>query len=99
MFEQTWKLWKKGFDAWEAATSQYLETVVKAPTFVAPAGNLLTSLSKARAQQEKMIGEWWSAVGISTRRDQERVLHQLHELSSRIIDLEEQLEDMQRKKS
>jgi hypothetical protein len=33
----------------------------------------------------------WSAFGLSTRRDQERTLHLLNQLQSRIYDLEEQL--------
>ena len=33
-------------------------------------------------------------MGLSTKRDQERILHALHQLQSKVIDLEEKLESV-----
>jgi hypothetical protein len=42
-----WDAWKKGFDAWESATAQYMELVLKSPLVLWPAGmsDVLTLLA------------------------------------------------------
>jgi hypothetical protein len=35
--------------------------------------------------------QWWGAIGVSTKRDQERALHALNQIQSRLMDLEEKL--------
>jgi hypothetical protein len=83
--------WKKGFDAWENATAEYLETVLKSPLVLSPAGTLLTAAMKGKAASEKALAALWGAVGLPTKRDQERTLHALNQLESRLLDLEEKL--------
>ena len=53
------------------------------------------SMMKTRAAGDKAMASWWSAVGIPTRRDQERSLHALNQIQSRLADLEEKLSEMQ----
>jgi hypothetical protein len=89
-----WAEWKKGFDAWEGATAQYLEHWLRSPLVLGPAGAMLTALFKTRAAGDQALEAWWSALGLPTRRDQERSLHALNQLQSRILDLEEALEDL-----
>ncbi|HUQ05419.1 MAG TPA: poly(R)-hydroxyalkanoic acid synthase subunit PhaE [Kofleriaceae bacterium] len=86
-----WDQWKKGFNAWETATSTYLEQVLANPTVLGPAGSMLTAAMKTKAATDKAVHSWWAAIGLPTRRDQERGLHKLNQLESRIADLEEQL--------
>lgn len=83
--------WKKGFDAWENATAEYLETVVKSPLVLTPSGALLTAAMKGKAASEKALAAFWGAWGLPTKRDQERTLHALHQVESRLLDLEEKL--------
>ena len=101
MFDETWKqswqFWKRGFDAWEKATSRYAETVLRSPAVLAPAGSVVTAVSKAQAQREKMMSTWWSLWGLPTRQEQERSLHALQQMSSRIIDLQEELEELRQR--
>ncbi len=53
---------------------------------------MLTAAMKTKAATDKaMLATWWSAFGLPTRRDQERTLHKLNQLESRLFDLEEQL--------
>lgn len=85
--------WKKGFDAWEAATAEYLETVLKSPLVLTPAGALLSMVMKGKAQTDKTMAQFWGAWGLPTKRDQERTLHALNQLESRLLDLEEKLAD------
>jgi hypothetical protein len=86
-----WDMWKQGFAAWEAATAQYMEKVLQNPAVLGPAGAMLTAAMKTKAATDKMVADWWSVMGLPTRRDQERALHKLNQLESRLYDLEEQL--------
>ena len=87
---------KQSFDAWEKSTSQFLETWLKSPAVLEPAGLALSAMMKTKAHSEKMMALWWSAMGLPTKKDQERALHAINELESRLLDLEERLEDQQR---
>ena len=86
-----WGMWKKGFDAWEGATATYLEQVTKNPLLLGPSGKMLSTAMKAKAQADKASAQWWGLMGLPTKRDQERTLHALNQLQSRLIDLEEGL--------
>jgi hypothetical protein len=86
-----WDIWKQGFNAWETATAQYMEKVLSNPGVLGPAGAMLTAAMKTKTATDKAIGAWWSMWGLPTRRDQERTLHKLNQLESRLYDLQEQL--------
>jgi Poly(R)-hydroxyalkanoic acid synthase subunit (PHA_synth_III_E) len=87
-----WDVWKKGFVAWEQATSQLAEKVFQNPGVLAPTGAMFTAAMKTKAAADRALDLWWSAWGLPTRRDQERLLHKLNQLESRLMDLDEQLE-------
>ncbi|MDQ3364222.1 MAG: hypothetical protein M3680_02170 [Myxococcota bacterium] len=86
-----WDMWKKGFGAWDQATTQYAEKVMTNPSVLRPVGALLTGVMKTKAAADRALSTWWSTLGLPTRRDQERSLHKLNQLESRLCDLEEQL--------
>ncbi len=86
-----WDMWKQGFAAWEQTTSQYMEKVLTNPGVLGPTGAMLTAVMKTKAATDKALASWWSNLGLPTRRDQERSLHKLNQLESRLYDLEEQL--------
>ena len=92
-----WKLWKQMFDAWEGATSEYLEKVLRSPTVLEPGAAWLTAMMKLKASSDQAVAGFWGSLGLPTKRDQERTLHLLHQLQSRMIDLEERLEDAERR--
>lgn len=91
-----WDLWKKGFDAWEDATARYLEAMMKSSTVLVPSGALLSTVLKMKAEGDRMSAHFWGAMGLPSRRDQERTLHLLNQLQSRINDLEQKLEERPR---
>jgi hypothetical protein len=93
-----WEQWKKGFFVWEDATATYLEDVLKNPSVLGPAGQMLAGAMKARAAGEQALAQFWGGWGLPTKRDQERTLHALNQIQSRLIDLEERLIEMQNKK-
>ena len=89
-----WDSWKKGFDAWENATAKYLEAWMRSPLVLGPGGALLTAAMRSKTAVDGAMDSWWSAVGLPTRRDQERALHALNQMQSRLIDLEETLAEI-----
>jgi TolA-binding protein len=89
-----WDTWKKGFDAWENKTAALLEQMLKSSVVLQPMGMMMSQAMKAKAASDKAVAQWWSMIGLPTRRDQEKSLHALNQLQSRIHDLEEQLEQL-----
>lgn len=89
-----WEQWKKGFDAWEKATAQYVDHWLRSPAFLQPLGKVFTQAFKAKAAADKATETVWGLWGLPTRRDQERTLHALNQLQSRLLDLEEKLGDL-----
>ncbi len=90
-----WNTWKQGFDAWENATAAFVETCMKSPLVLGPGGAALAMAMRAKAKRDQGLAQFWAGMGLPTRRDQERTLHAIHQLNSRVIDLEEQLADAQ----
>lgn len=88
-----WDNWKSGFDAWENATATLVETWMKSPLVLVPGGHALAMAMRAKAKNDDRLAKFWSTMGLPTRRDQERLLHAVGQLNSKIIDLEEQLAD------
>ncbi len=93
-----WNAWKKAFDAWEDASARYLETVLKNRLLLTPAGAALAQLTKTKARVDKTLSSSLGALGLATKRDQERTLHLLNRLESRLLDLEERLDERTDKK-
>ena len=88
---QVWDTYKKAFYAWEDATARWTEEVLKSPLVLQPAGIALSAMMRAKADADRRAAQWWSGVGLPTRADQERMLHAINQLHSRVMDLEEQL--------
>ncbi|HEY6458534.1 MAG TPA: hypothetical protein VIY73_00235 [Polyangiaceae bacterium] len=87
-----WSQYKAAFDAWESATAKWVEEWMKSPLVLGPSGTLLTWAMKAKKNADDAKAQLWGQVGLPTKRDQERALHMLNQLQSRIMDLEEKLE-------
>ena len=92
---EMWDLWKKSFYAWESATADYVETVLKSPVVLRPSGQVLSGAMKARAASDQALAKVWGGWGLPTKRDQERSLHALNQIQSQLIDLEERLERLE----
>ncbi len=88
-----WETWKKGFDSWENATAKYVEHWLKSPLLLWPSGAMLGGAMKAKAAYDKAAAQWAGNMGLATKRDQERALHTLNQIESRLLDLEERLEE------
>jgi hypothetical protein len=91
-----WDSFKKYFNAWEGQTSKVAETVMRSPLVLEPAGSFLSAAMKTKAASDKLLAAAWGAVGLPTKRDQERTLHALNQIQSRLLDLEEKLAERDR---
>ncbi len=87
-----WQQFKTAFDAWENATAKWVEEWMKSPLVLGPSGAMLTAAMKAKKMADETKAQIWGQMGLPTKRDQERALHLLNQLQSRILDLEEKLE-------
>jgi hypothetical protein len=56
-----------------------------------PAGHALSAVMKGKAASDKAAASFWGTMGLPTKRDQERTLHALNQIQSRLLDLEEKL--------
>lgn len=93
----TWDLWKKSFDVWENETAKYLEVWMKSPLVLGPSGKLLAMTMKAKSACDGALSHLWGGLGLPTKRNQERILHALNKLETKLLDLEEKIEDQARK--
>lgn len=92
-----WDQWKKGFDTWEQKTADLFEAVLKRPAVLQPMGALLSAGMRARARLDDAQAQVVSALGLPTRREQEKTLHALNQITSRLLDLEERLAQLQQR--
>ena len=92
-----WDQWKKGFDTWEQKTADLIETVLKKPIVLQPMGSLLSAGMKAKATLDHARTQVVGTLGLPTKREQEKTLHALNQITSRLLDLEERLAQLQQK--
>lgn len=90
-----WDTFKKYFNSWEAKTSKVAEQWLKSPLVLEPAGACLSAAMRTKAASDKVVAAAWGALGLPTKRDQERTLHALQQIQSRLFDLEEKLDEQQ----
>jgi hypothetical protein len=86
-----WDRFKKAFDSLENKTATYLETYLKSPQILNPAAGALAAATRAKASSDRFAAQILGNVGLATKRDQERTLHLLTKLETKLIDLEERL--------
>jgi len=94
-----WQTWKKSFDAWERAAAKLFEVCLQSPAVLAPAGRMLGASTRAKAASDRAMAAWWGGLGLPTKRDQERALHALNQLQSRVFDLEDKLNTLSETRS
>lgn len=52
-----WDVYKKFFNAWENATAQYMEQVLKSPLLLEPAGAWLSAAMKAKVKGDQLAAD------------------------------------------
>lgn len=84
---------KRRFQTWEKATGAYLDEVLRSPSFTERMGAVLMQLVRAKKAARGLRGAAFGALGLPSRQEQERTLHALNEIRSKLLDLEERLEE------
>ena len=82
------------FDRWEAWSTEPLESVLGSPRLTGPAGEWLSLMARGSALQQRWVRAWCSAWGVPSQESQERALHTLNEIQSRLYDVEDQLNEL-----
>ena len=59
---------------------------------------LLTTTMRVKRVGDRVVQGWWSTLGLPNRRDQERTLHALNQINSRLLDLEDELAELKQPK-
>ena len=93
--ETPWDIWKKAFNVWENQTATYMEEVLQNPALLRPSGKALGSAMRAKANFNDAMANLWGTMGLPTKRDQERMMHAVNQLQSKLYDLEERLDEIE----
>jgi hypothetical protein len=83
----------KLYAAWEKQTAAYFDKVLRNPGFLELSGNLMGAALRSKIVVDQFLMATWKSLLLPTKRDQERTLHLLNELHSRVNDLEDELTD------
>ncbi|MFO0612572.1 MAG: hypothetical protein U0414_08300 [Polyangiaceae bacterium] len=89
-----WETYKKYFNAWEGPTATWLEGRLRSPLFLEPAAAGLSLLMKVKSAVDERTASVVGALGLPTKRDQERTLHALNQIQGRLLDLEDRLSEI-----
>ncbi|PIE17600.1 MAG: hypothetical protein CSA65_08210 [Proteobacteria bacterium] len=73
---------------WERTTAAYLEPLTRSPLFLTANANWLNGFLTLKKAADSGLRSLFSGLGLPTRRDQERTLHILHQITARLDDLE-----------
>lgn len=92
-----WDSWKRGFDAWERVTADMLETGLRSSLLLQPSGALLAALTRSKRLGDRVTAAWVRTLGMATKGEQERTLHAINQVQSRLLDIEEQLAELRQR--
>ena len=85
----------KLYSTWEKQTAAYFDKVLRNPGFLELSGNIMGAALRSKIVVDQLLMATWKSLLLPTKRDQERTLHLLNELHSRVNDLEDELTDQQ----
>lgn len=91
MFE---RYWKPHFDTWAAGMGEILEKALRSPSTLRGLSNILNSAFRLKKVTDKATHIFLTSAGLSTNRDQKRVVHMLNTLMAQIEDMEARLKEV-----
>ena len=90
---ETQKMFTKMFNTWEQQASQSMEQYLRNPSVLNFVGNFLQSGLKYKIYWDQFCLHSLKNLMLPNKRDQEKMMHQLNELNSRINDVEDNIEE------
>jgi len=82
------------YQVWEQQTADYFEKLLRNDAFLDLTGGMMNSALRSKVAFDQMLSALWKGLLLPNKRDQERTLHLLNELHSRMNDIEERLDDL-----
>lgn len=83
---------RQAFQIWERTTAAYFDALVRNACFLTASSAGLNSFLALKKLSDSGTQMFLAALGLPTRRDQERTLHLLHQIEGRLDDLQFQLQ-------
>lgn len=90
MFE---KYWKPYFDTWTQGTGERIEQYLRMPSTLEGISKILHAYFKGKQAADKMLYMLLTSTGLSSYRDQKRILHLVQRLAAQVEDAEDRLSD------
>jgi hypothetical protein len=90
----SWKVWKNGFDRWEGTTSEYLDKALQNSAFLSSSNALLKAVLHAKSTAHRVVDSGWHRIGLTSRNEQDKALHRINQLESRLLDMEEEIREL-----
>jgi len=91
--------WKRSMDRWLSAWSNFLEESMSTPGFASASGQALNRMldvqKPMRDRTEVTMQRWLEAANMPSRSDMIRLARQLNDITARLDELGEQVEDIQ----
>lgn len=82
------------YQVWEQQTADYFDKLLRNEAFLDFSGGMLNAALRSKIAFDHLLSALWKSLLLPNKRDQERTLHLLNELHSRIGDLEERLDEL-----
>jgi hypothetical protein len=87
-----WSTFKAKFDSLENRAAGRIERLAQNPFLVGASARALTTFAQSKQTMDRAIAETLGIFGLATKRDQERLMHMVVELQSKLLDIEENLQ-------
>jgi hypothetical protein len=87
-----WSIFKAKFDSLENRAAGRIERLAQNPFLVGASARALTTFAQSKKTMDRAVAETLGAFGLATKRDQERLMHMVVELQSKLLDIEENLQ-------
>lgn len=91
-------LFEQAYTVWEKRTSKLLDGAMRNSQILKASSDFMNQQFKSKIVVDQALLKTWRNLLLPNKKDQEKTLHLLNELHSRIFDLEERIEELNQAK-
>lgn len=95
----SWKIWKSGFDRWETTTADFLDKTLQNSAILSSSGTLIKAVLQAKGAASQVVDAGWNRLGITSRKEQDKALHRINQLESKLLDMEEEIHELRKEQA
>lgn len=88
---------EQAYSVWEKRTSKLIDSALRNSQVLKASSEVMNQQFKSKIVMDQALMKTWRNLLLPNKKDQEKTLHLLNELHSRIFDLEERLEELGKK--